>query len=303
MKNTKFYGMLMLALLVVQSGVQAKQDDNKHPKKQRTWREAAYENRYNIAVGAGAAVALGALGWVYGDNIKDWYNSLSPEEQVKAQEIIQEDAKEKTEIIEEKVDKVEAMTEGNKHSAAHNKEVAKEQKEIMNLEKQVAQEEGFLTWAYNLPGRIFFSPEIVEERSQYAAKVNAERAARDAEDNGDYRSSDMRTDSEREAYKRDHARAKRIDENRFQHQQRLQDEDALGTPSEGYDLGKVGSDVASGLSSAYNSARDAVSSKINSFDNYMRDAQVSTGRDLEDAIADSINKQATKYAIMKDEDL
>jgi len=184
MKNTKINMLLLAALVAVQTTVHAKDKEDKPAGKKRTYVQAAYDNRYNIALGS-AAIGLGALGFVYGEDFMAWYNAQPVEVQAQAQVKIEESIEKDLQIAEEKQEMVAEKLDAKKHNAKDQKETAQELKEIAKIEEQVAQKQ---SWLQSI-GDFLGSKNSARNNSSIQEQIDADNAAYLAE-NPDYRSSD-----------------------------------------------------------------------------------------------------------------
>ncbi len=207
MKNAKTNLLLMAALVAVQTGVHAKDKEEKSENKQpRTWRQAAYDNRYGIAAGS-AAVGLGALGFVYGQDFMTWYNAQPADIQAQAQDKIEKSVEIDLQNIAEKQEAVEHKTNAKKHSAAQEKEVAIAEKAIAKDLKDVAAKQSWLQAIMNAPQSYMAMRANDPALLQMQANIDADNAAYLAE-NPDYRSSDdFRSDRERAEYMREYQKS------------------------------------------------------------------------------------------------
>ncbi len=194
MKNSKTNLLLMATLIAIQTVAHAK-DENRDDKKQpRTWRQAAYDNRYGLAAGS-AAVGLGALGYVYGGDFMTWFNSLSSADQAKAQDVLEKSVEKDLQVIEEKQEVVAEKIDNKKHGVAQQKAIAKEEQAIAQVQQQVAQKQTWLQYFSNMRA----NDPALQKIQAGIDRQNAEHAA----ENSDYRSSDLRSDADREEYQRD----------------------------------------------------------------------------------------------------
>ncbi|MDP3788126.1 MAG: hypothetical protein Q8Q60_02265 [Candidatus Chromulinivorax sp.] len=188
MKNTKINILLMAALLAVQTSIYAKKKQEE-PADKRTWSEFAYNNRYNIALGS-AAVGLGALGYVYGDDFMTWFNQLSPENKEKAQEVLKKSVDKDLQIIQQQQEVVVAQEVA----------VAQKEQKITNAQQQVAQRQSWLQSILNFVSGSSETndPEVIKLRENMAANE-----AKYLADNPNGRSSnDFRSDRERAEHMR-----------------------------------------------------------------------------------------------------
>ncbi len=147
---------MLTALLAIQATAHAKDEPKKEP---RTWGQAAWDNRYNIAGGAAVAGA-GVAGYVFRNELMDIYNNMSPaqQEQVKAdvQESINNDLQviaEKQAVVAEQTAELKGMTEVKKHTAAEQKDIAQKEamvvqklQETAKIEKQINNKQGWWEW-------------------------------------------------------------------------------------------------------------------------------------------------------------
>ncbi len=197
MKSSKTNLLLMAALIAIQTVTHAKDENSDDKKQPRTWRQAAYDNRYGLAAGS-AAVGLSALGYVYGGDFMTWFNSLSPADQAKAQDVIETSVEKDLQVIEEKQEVVAEKIDAKKHGVAQQKAIAKEEQAIAQVQQQVAQKQTWLQYFSNMrandPALQKIQAGIDAKNTQYAAENSDERSS-------DIANSDRISDQEKTRYK------------------------------------------------------------------------------------------------------
>ncbi len=199
----------MAALIAIQTVAHAKDENHNDKKPARTWRQAAYDNRYGLAAGS-AAVGLGALGYVYGGDFMTWYNSLSSADQAKAQDVIETSVEKDLQVIEEKQEVVAEKIDNKKHGVAQQKAIAKEEQAIAQVQQQVAQKQTWLQWIGNAPQNYLNMRANDPALQQIQANIDRQNTEHAAE-NSDYRSSDIAnsdriSDQEKAEYKKQYYR-------------------------------------------------------------------------------------------------
>ncbi len=184
MKNTKINLLLMTVLLAVQSIAHADNEDKPEP---RTWRQAAWDNRYNIAASS-AAVGLATLGYLYGQNFITWFNQLSPAEQTNLLQNTQESINNDLQNIEqsedelaEQITQLEDMNSAKKHNAAQQNKVAEQEAAIIEKEETISQARQDVakkqSWLQLITNRYFDMRANDPDLKRIQDEINANNAA------------------------------------------------------------------------------------------------------------------------------
>lgn len=204
MKQFKTSMLLVAMLMTIQTAIHADASNMQSPadNTERTWKDFLNQYKYHIA---GAAAVGGAitLGYIYQDEFKDWFASLSPQKQeeitAEIQETAQQDAQDVQNIqedVSEQLAQDQDAIDNQDASATTTKEIATAEAAIVEQLEEMKEKQQELSWFQRVANFLGSKGSRYTGNDPDRLAIQAEIDANNAPSDEDYRSSDFARDED-----------------------------------------------------------------------------------------------------------